>query len=144
MILEFVDKSKINVEVIIGYPTIVNGVERDTLSIEIDPNKHTKDEVNRLIRKQYNLLQLTSYDTDENSNRFIIGEGYDRIIQLEEIRREKKKDPSLQGKIRQVEYENVLILILQQLTYDEWTELNHRLEHSPLAEEVQLWESLQE
>ena len=53
MKLEFIDKSQIEVLTIFGGPSLVNGVMRDTLRIEVDPNKVNLNDLKEIFENRY-------------------------------------------------------------------------------------------
>lgn len=142
MILEFIDKSQIEVLTIFGGPSLVKGVMRDTLRIEVDPNKVNLNDLKEIFENKYKCLRLFTYDTDEGENvKTEIGEGYCVFVSCKTEKREKIHFP---GKIMPTEYEDINIVTTAQYTYDEWQELLHNLETSDNEEEVMLWRYLHE
>ena len=63
MFLQFSDKSRIEVRNIFGGSTLVNGVLRDTLRIEIDPSVTNYDELCELFKDNPKTSVLNSITT---------------------------------------------------------------------------------
>lgn len=121
MILEFANKSKINVLTIIGGPVNLDGITRDVLTIEIDPEVIPIETVERIFNDTKNLSHLYTYESDEDGvladERIEIGEGYTILLGIEKINRKINPFP---GKIVPDTFETVCNVTLAQMTYDEW------------------------
>ena len=122
-VLEFVDKSQLDIITIFGGPANINGIVRDVLSIEIDPSVISIDELNEVFSNTDNLAHLYIYEPERNENGDIsntkieIGEGYTILLGVEEVTRKVNPFP---GKIVPETYESVYIVNIAQMTYDEW------------------------
>lgn len=143
MILEFIDKTQIEVLSIFGGPSLIKGVTRDTLRIEVDPNTTSLDTLSNLFRYGNRCLRLFTYDSDEGEDeiKLKIGDGYSVFVDCKEETREVIYPP---GEIRQKEYETIYIVTIAQYTYEEWQEAMQLLESSDDEEEVLIWRYLHE
>ncbi|MCM1440760.1 MAG: hypothetical protein NC131_16400 [Roseburia sp.] len=142
MILEFIDKRQIEVLTIFGGPSLVKGITRDTLRIEVDPSRFSLKELEDLFTKKYACIRLFTYDTDEGERiRTEIGLGYCVFVSCQEEKREKIYFP---GMIMPKEYETVNIVTIAQYTYEEWQEVLNHLETSNDEEEAMIWRYLHE
>ena len=171
----------INVRVIFGYPSIIDGIERDTLRIELDASVGL-DEVKKMFNKKYVLTKLYAYDEYIDINKggydseghgpehppqdpggfpeehlpyipeggnnetimsplYTIGEGYTIVNDIRQVRREIK-NPRNQGKMVPKEYEEVIIVTLNQMTYEEWEAMLNKYKNSSSEEEVRIWRYL--
>lgn len=123
MILEFNNKSQIKVMTILGGMVNVNGVNRDVLTIEIDPKFIQMDVVKRIFEDTENLSHLFTYESDEDGvladEKIEIGEGYTILLGVEEVNRKIIPFP---GKIVPDTFETIYEVRLAQMTYNEWIE----------------------
>jgi len=130
MILEFVDKSQIEVITILGGPANINGIIRDVLTIEISKSTTYLDKLKEIFENIDNLARLYSYEEERNENddilmnRIEIGEGYTIVVGIEEISRKVIPFP---GKIVPDTYETIYQVQLAQMTYDEWIASGYNL-----------------
>ena len=124
MILEFVNKFRMNVKNIFGGPINVNGIIRDVLSIEIEPDDSISiNDIKAIFNNTKNLAFLYTYELDyiENGDlvnkKLQIGEGYTILLGVEEVTRKLNNFP---GTIAPERFETLYIVNIAQLTYDEW------------------------
>lgn len=121
MILEFTNGNSINVMTIIGGPVNFQGIIRDVLSIEVDPNEISIEELKRIFGDTSNLAYLYTYEDEEDGvipyTKIEIGEGYTIVVGIEEVTRKVNQIP---GKIVPDVYETINLVTLAQMTYEEW------------------------
>ena len=121
MILEFANGDKINVMTIIGGPVNFQGIIRDVLSIEVDPDEISIEELKRIFEDAPNLAYLYTYEDEEDGDipytKIEIGEGYTIVVGIEEVTRKVNQTP---GKIVPDTYETINLVTLAQMTYEEW------------------------
>ena len=160
----------INVRAIFGYPSIVNGIERDTLRIEINAGIYDLEEIKKMFNKKYVLIKLYAYDEYVDVNKsnngsapqdpgsephdpgyipeggtnktmsplYVIGEGYTIVSDIQKVRREIK-NPITQGKMIPKQYEEVILVVLNQMTFEEWESMLNGYKSSSIEEEVRIW-----
>ena len=114
MILEFVDKSQIEVDTIYGGPVNVSGTMRDVLTIEIKPKSYTIDGLNEIFKNVDNLAHLYTY---EKNSKVEIGEGYTIVL---EVARGSRKVKTFPGRLLPNRYEDIYRVQIAQMTYEEW------------------------
>lgn len=120
-ILEFKNKSQIKVMTILGGPINIDGITRDVLTIEVDPNIIDINTLRRIFEDAENISHLYTYESDEDcilaDTRIEIGEGYTILLGIEEITRKITPFP---GKIVPDSFETIYTVTLAQMTYEEW------------------------
>lgn len=132
-LLEFMNGSRIEVNVIFGGPVNVNGIIRDVLSIEINPKSISLTDLQTLFDNPNNLAHLYTYELecDDNDIQFKtkieIGEGYTILLGIEEVDQLIQPFP---GKITKPQSKDVYIVTIAQMTYDEW--MNFEYDESKL------------
>ena len=119
MILELNDSTQLEVIRILGGPRIINGITRDTLSIEIDPSYMDLKELTSIFNNPDKTNHLYSYMNYENESnvKTLIAEGYNIFISS---RTETRKVDKMPGFISQDEFENIHVINIAQLTYEEY------------------------
>lgn len=123
MILEFLDGIQIEVEAIFGGPRLINGVIRDTLRIEVSPDKMGFNDLKELFKNNPATSMLYSYtDTiDEEGNavteKNTIGEGYNIFVSISDETRKVVTPP---GMLSPDKMEDVFIVTIAQMTYQEY------------------------
>lgn len=121
MILELDNNVQIEVLTILGGPVNVDGITRDVLTIEIDPDVVPMDTLKRVFGNIDSLAHLYTYEEDEDGvdlpEKIEIGEGYTIVLGIEE---ETRKVTPFPGKIVPDTYETINVVTLAQMTYDEW------------------------
>ena len=123
MILEFINGDQINVNSIFGGPKLINGVMRDTLRIEINPNEYTFDQLKSFFKDNPNTSKLYSYSESKDDNGDIInvkneiGEGYKIFVSISDEERHIQQVP---GKLVPARTEEVYIVTIAQQTYEEY------------------------
>ena len=124
MILEFVDNNQLEVLNIMGGPANIDGIIRDVLTIEVDPDTILIGNLKNLFSDTDNLARLYTYEEELNENgdvlinRIEIGEGYTILLGVEKVNRKVIPFP---GKIVPDSYECIFQVQIAQMTYDEWT-----------------------
>ncbi len=123
MILEFEDGQQITVKAILGGPRLVDGVMRDVLRVEIDPETMAFRDVKTLFTQPSKTNHLYTYgeEPDENGDpvvkKILSGEGYNHFVSISEERRRVIYPP---GRIRPPEYEEIIAVCVAQMTYEEY------------------------
>lgn len=126
MKLEFVDGSQLCIKDIFGGPRLVDGVMRDTLRIEVDPETISFNDLKAIFENTDNLRKIIGYrevtkDGETSLVKSDIGEGYQIFVTIEDTKR-KVKPPI--GKLTPDKYEEVYIVTIAQYTYQEYTSTN--------------------
>jgi len=120
MILEFADGSQLEVLVIFG-DTIIDDdeIERDALTIDIDPNIATIEELKLIFNDSTKTDHLYTYLNNDGINQVKteIGEGYNKFIYAVN---ENKLVRQIPGKITKKQFQNVNSVRIAKLTYDEY------------------------
>jgi hypothetical protein len=124
MILELLDGTQIEVKNIFGGPRLIDGVMRDTLRIEVDPDtiafgvlkSYFKDNPSTALMSTYNDVEE---DGEVKSVKSDIGEGYQIFVSITDEERKVTPPP---GRLVADTYEEVFIVTMAQLTYQEYTE----------------------
>ena len=125
MILEFNDGSQLEILRIFGSKHLIQGVYRDVLSIQIDQSANTIDNLKSIFAdsNKTNHLYTPSEDTDDKGNIINvtteIGEGYNLLLSVEPTRIEISAMP---GKIVPPKYQDIYVVSIAQMTYDEYKE----------------------
>lgn len=117
MILEFLDGSKMEVLSIFGGPRLINGVMRDTLRIEISPSAVKFEELRECFKNNPKTAMLYTY-TEDSDTKNNIGEGYQIFVSISD---EERKIAVVPGKMVPDEYEEVYVVTIAQMTYQEYT-----------------------
>ena len=120
MTLEFLDGTQLEVIRIFGGPRMINGISRDTLSIEVDPSEATIEELRNLFSdssKTNNLFLYLSNEANTTETKSLVAEGYNILVSC---RKETRKIDRMPGMISRDEYEDINIVNISQLTYDEY------------------------
>lgn len=142
MKLEFLDGSQIDVLTIIGGPRLIMGTMRDTLRIEVSPETIGFDELKSHFKDNPKTGMLYTYTdnttTDEDGNvvteliKNEIGEGYKIFVSISD---EERKVASPPGRLLPDRTEEVYIVTIAQLTYQEYNQsLSDQVEESPTKE----------
>lgn len=122
MILEFLDKSQIEIIAIFGSPKLVMGVMRDTLNIEVSPSSISFEDLKSHFKDNPKTGTLYTYGetTDETGNivtgKITIGEGYNIFVSITD---ENRKAPSPPGRLVPDKIEEVYVVSIAQMTYQE-------------------------
>lgn len=118
MYLEFNDGTQLECIRILGGPRSINGIVRDCLSIEVDPNDITHNELIAYFKDPTNLVHLYTRELAGSlSPRQEIGEGYMYAV---DVRTESRKDTHAPGLMVPESYSNIRVLNIAQLTYEEY------------------------
>lgn len=127
MKLEFLDGSQIDVLTIIGGPRLIMGVMRDTLRIEVSPSSIGFDELKSHFKDNPKTGMLYTYtdvnDVDEDGNPITtsvkneIGEGYKIFVSISD---EERKVTAPPGRLLPDQVEEVYIVTIAQMTYQEY------------------------
>ena len=86
--LEFTDGRRIDIEAIYGSPRLVHGSMRDTLQIEIDPDKINFNSLKALFSEISNLEEIHSVtitnsdDGQVSEDKTTIGQGYTILVSI--------------------------------------------------------------
>lgn len=137
MILEFLDGSKIDVNAIFGGPQLVNGVLRDTLRIEVDPTTISFNDLKSHFKDNPKTSMLYSYTDglDDSGNpievKNEIGEGYNIFVSISDEERKKSTPP---GRIQPDQMEEVFVVTIAQMTYQEYHGSSQQGENVPQSE----------
>lgn len=122
-ILELLDGQQIEVVRILGGPRLINGVMRDTLSIEVDPSTMSLDELASIFKDSSKTNHLFTYiDENDSKVKVEIGEGYDIFVSAH---LEHRKVDRVPGKIAPDQYEDIIVVNIAQLTYDEYQDFQN-------------------
>lgn len=122
MVLEFKEGTQLPVKVIYGNPRIVQGVIRDTLSIEVDPSTVEFDTLKSYFKNPEYTDVLYSYTDPSDVNgtniqyKEQIGVGYNVFVSITDTERLIASPP---GQIKKPEIEEVFIVTIAQMTYGE-------------------------
>ena len=133
MILEFADNSQIVVHDIFGGPINVDGVMRDSLTIEIPMNGNTIDGLTNTFKDTQKLTHLYTYEKRRNDrNKLVdtkieIGEGYTIVLGINRSTRKVKTFP---GRLLPNRTEDIYKVRLAQLTYEEWIKSEYNTKSS--------------
>ena len=117
MILEFLDKSQIEVKAIFGSPRLILGTMRDTLNIEVSPSVCSFETLKEHFKDNPKTMFLYTYTEDSESHRIEIGQGYKVFVSITNEIREIPNEP---GKLAPVSTEEVYVVTMAQLTYQEY------------------------
>ena len=117
MFIELVDGTQIECIRIIGGPRKYEGEIRDTLSIEIKPGRLSLNDLIGIFKYPDNTRKLYALKNANDTSKLEIGEGY---CILASGRKENRKKVTQPGKMVPVEYEDIFIINLAQLTYGEY------------------------
>lgn len=118
MILEFLDKSQLDVLSIFGGPRLINGVMRDTLRIEVSPSIITFDELKASFKDNPKTATLYTYSNfDDPTIKHEAGIGYMIFVSITD---EERRIISPPGKMVPDEFEEVFIVTIAQMTYQEY------------------------
>lgn len=140
MILEFVDGTQIEVEAIFGGPRLINGVMRDTLRIEVSPNTIGFDDLKSLFKNNPATSMLYSYtnNIDEEGNAITekntIGEGYNIFVSISDETRKVVTPP---GMLLPDKLEDIFIVTIAQMTYQEYHETHQDSEEEVKTESTE-------
>lgn len=140
MILEFVDGTQIEVEAIFGGPRLINGVMRDTLRIEVKPDTIEFDSLKALFKDNPATSMLYSYtnNIDEEgktiSEKNTIGEGYNIFVSISDETRKVVTPP---GMLLPDKMEDVFIVTIAQMTYQEYHETHQDSEEEVKTESTE-------
>lgn len=132
MLLEFLDGSQLEVNEIFAGPKLVMGVMRDTLRIEIPPDKSTFNELLTKFKDVDNCRTLFTYtdDIDENGNPVVvkntIGEGYCIFVSVTYEERLVRCSP---GVLLPDKTESLYIVTIAQMTFNEYIDKYGELEN---------------
>lgn len=116
MYLEFTDGTQLECIRILGGPRTIEGITRDCLSIEVDANDITHNELIAYFSNPANMAHLYTRET-KTSDRQEIGEGY---LYAVDVRTEHRKDPHTPGLMVPETYRVFRVLNIAQLTYAEY------------------------
>ena len=122
MILEFANGDQIQVNAIYGSPKLINGVMRDVLRIEINPELYEFDELKSKFKDNPNTSTLYTYPEIENADnastmKTEIGEGYKIFVSISDEERHIQQVP---GKLAPAITEEVYVVTIAQQTYEEY------------------------
>lgn len=140
MILEFVDGTQIEVEAIFGGPRLINGVMRDTLRIEVSPDTIGFDDLKSLFKNNPATSMLYSYtnNIDEEGNTITekntIGEGYNIFVSISDETRKVVTPP---GMLLPDKLEDIFIVTIAQMTYQEYHETHQDSEEEVKTESTE-------
>ena len=115
MYIEFTDGTQLECLRILGKPVMYNGTERDTLNIEFTPSD-TLDHIRSYFTNPSNMETLYSRLSDLTPKE-TIGTGYMILVDARDESRRIKYAP---GEMRPIQYENVFVITIAQLTYQEY------------------------
>ena len=122
MYLEFNDGTQLECIRILGGSRTIKGIERDCLSIEVDPYSIGLGNLERYFLNPSNMVHLyTREKAGDISPKQEIGEGYMYLIGC---RRESRKVKRTPGTMAPDEYNDILIVNIAQLTYEEYQRWN--------------------
>ena len=123
MILEFMDGSQIEVLSIHGGPRLILGAMRDTLNIELSPEKYSFDELRNHFKDNPKTAFLYTYtekniyaDPPVEPVRIDLGEGYKIFVSILNETKEIPKEP---GKLEPPQFQEVFVVTMAQITYAE-------------------------
>ena len=129
MIIELMDGTAIeNVKQVYGGIKIINGIPRDTLKIELDGSTNLQ-ELKSIFENNPNIMKLYTYNTiinDDKTTKYekvLMGEGYNIFISAENI---NKKIPHKTGRLLPDKMENINVIMLAQMTYEEFEQTKGR------------------
>lgn len=129
MIIELMDGTAIeNVKQVYGGIKIINGIPRDTLKIELDGSTNLQ-ELKSIFENNPNTMKLYTYNTiinDDKTTKYekvLMGEGYNIFISAENI---NKKIPHKPGRLLPDTMENINVIMLAQMTYEEFEQTKGR------------------
>lgn len=138
MILEFVDGTQIEIKNIFGGPRLINGVMRDTLRIEVDPDTIGFTDLKALFKDNpgTSILYNYTYDLNEEGDvitvKNTIGEGYNIFVSISD---ETRKVASPPGMLAPDKMEDIFIVTIAQMTYQEYnSSLVDQDKESPIKE----------
>lgn len=140
MILEFVDGTQIEVEAIFGGPRLINGVMRDTLRIEVSPDTIGFDDLKVLFKNNPATSMLYSYtnniDGEGNTitEKNTIGEGYNIFVSISDETRKVVTPP---GMLLPDKLEDIFIVTIAQMTYQEYHETHQDSEEEVKTESTE-------
>lgn len=140
MILEFIDGIQIEVEAIFGGPRLINGVMRDTLRIEVNPNTIGFNDLKALFKDNSATSMLYTYtnNIDEEGNTITekntIGEGYNIFVSISDETRKVVTPP---GMLLPDTMEDVFIVTIAQMTYQEYHETHQDSEEEVKTESTE-------
>lgn len=123
MILELLDGTQLEVKNIFGGPRLIDGIMRDTLRIEVDPAVIEFNTLKNLFEDNPNTALISTYTevTDDNGEttnvKTDIGEGYQLFVSIADTKRKVTPPP---GRLVPDTYEEVYIVTIAQLTYQEY------------------------
>lgn len=121
--LEFTDGRRIDVEAIYGSPQLVQGAMRDTLQIEIDPNKINFNSLKALFSEISNLEEINSVvmiegdDGHDSEDKTTIGQGYVILVSITDENRTVYSDTP--GTWEPPTIKEVFVVTIAQETYAE-------------------------
>lgn len=125
MKLRFMDGKEIDVLRIYGGPKLIDGIKRDVLRIEVDPDYILFDDLKRCFENNPNtMVMYTDSSTVENGEPITelveLGVGYTKFISqtIENI-----TIPHTPGKLEPDIVQKTYIVQIAQMTYDEYLEL---------------------
>ena len=127
MILELLDGTQLEVKNIFGGPRLIDGVMRDTLRIEVDPAVIGFGDLKDLFKDNPNTALLSTYNEVTNDDGEItnvktdIGEGYQLFVSITDTERKVTPPP---GRLVPDTYEEIYIVTMAQLTYQEYHNIN--------------------
>ena len=122
MILEFADGTQLNVKNIFAGPRLIDGIMRDTFRIEIDPSTMGFEDIKKLFNDTNKTSLLYAY-SDESNDKTNIGEGYQLFVSITDTNRKVTPPP---GRLVPITYEEVYIITMAQLTYEEYQDMNSK------------------
>jgi hypothetical protein len=128
MLLELNDGMQLNPIAIFGGPRLVDGVLRDTLRIEFEQTGLNTTVLRSIFTDSNKTMHLYTYndDIDEDGNvvevKTEVGEGYCIFVSVSDETRKIMHPP---GKILPDVYEDIFVVNIAQMTYDEYTALNN-------------------
>ena len=114
MILELADGTQLNIKNIFAGPKLIDGVMRDTFRIEVDPEVINFDDLKKIFSDTSRTLTMSTYNDDVKT---CIGEGYSLFVSLSDTKRKVSPPP---GKLVPDSYEEIYIVTMAQLTYQEY------------------------
>lgn len=124
MIIELMDGTQIkNVKNVYGGPKLIQGVVRDTLRIEIDGKESIKDLLD-IFTNNPNTIKMYTYNTKVNDDKseslekVLMGEGYTICVSIDRV---TKNIPHQPGLLLPDKKEEIIEVMMAQLTYEEYT-----------------------
>ena len=131
MILEFTDGSQLECLRIFGKPVTYNGIERDTLSIEISPDDTSLEHVRTYFLNPSNMEFIYSRKSSD-AVKETIGTGYMILVDSRTENRRVKHRP---GEMVPETYQDVIIITIAQLTYQEYQDWKNGTGEIPILSE---------